>query len=781
MDLVSLLSSSVEIANEPLPRQSCMSTPVVSIKVRKEDLAQSEGIQFSTVIQEATKRYRRGGPADQEAKRYFPFPSQVVCVEECLQIIVRTFIGRSLRWSEQHESTFGNGDREEPVAGDQLRYSRPTFFASLSEELIGLTPDERWCMRHALHHIGNIARCHPGCLPKGLIRAEVESLRLAVRDGALEGVCIPCPDDAVPQITFVRPPCLPLGPQGTATVEVSLGRWQSSWRLLVVHNGSLAGEFSFAGGSEDTGQAGAGEGRVGGSEGDAELVLRVVVVVRETGLKMIRSVNLGENIPGTVIFTVVGHPGSSTPSVSTSTPLLVLYPDAAQEINRVFAKMVERMEARHGGGPCAGDAMARTWRTCFKNLAVDIEYLMASLPLWREWKGGDGRTQEQCHETLEKVSEYLARNHMWETIAFLLKTFVQGSGTICVMDKPLSGDQLTTSLLKCVYAMTSQMKPNPNRSNFQCNAAYENRAQGRRPGACLPTWMSRVSAEDFAALLHEKTQRDYREEMKDRMESWVADTMAACGFEDGGPSSREAPSRSQDQSVEPSALTTTARQLPGRVRKGWGVLRCVGAVVEARESVFGFQCQSLEASYHRYVNRERAVVDLAMVTARLASCALLASQVDDAGRHLPQILTWNLIGPMLLVMLMVWGDAYEKRRERVAISIRVVKVCSTVALRMNWGLSGGIPGKVAINAGQLIWEALVFPVWLQVSLRAQLVLGLPEALLMANSCWRTSGGLCRHEWLPAVTSYAASCAAVFAVECLFRRAFLEVQVRGNSK
>ncbi|CAD7697218.1 unnamed protein product, partial [Ostreobium quekettii] len=172
-----------------------------------------------------------------------------------------------------------------------------------------------------------------------------------------------------------------------------------------IHNGRLAGEFEFIGGlKEECSQEGLEEPRPGAGEGELEQMLQVVVVVRETEHRMERWVNLGQQLPGAVVFVIAGNKGSTTPSTSSSTPLLILSPEAAQEINTLFVKMAREVE-ESSNSSSSGDAMEHTWNTFFKGMVVDIEYLLVSLPFWSTWVESDSERKAQCHATLEKVSE----------------------------------------------------------------------------------------------------------------------------------------------------------------------------------------------------------------------------------------------------------------------------------------------------------------------------------------------------------------------------------------
>lgn len=76
----------------------------------------------------------------------------------------------------------------------------------------------------------------------------------------------------------------------------------------------------------------------------------------------------------------------------------------------------------------------------------------------------------------------------------------------------------------------------------------------------------------------------------------------------------------------------------------------------------------------------------------------------------------------------------------------------------------------------LIFTISFFP---QVNPKTQLVLGFLEALLMAlverGPAWRLQTAA----WLQAAMSYCAGCTAVFAVDRIFRRAFLAYRASGK--
>lgn len=143
------------------------------------------------------------------------------------------------------------------------------------------------------------------------------------------------------------------------------------------------------------------------------------------------------------------------------------------------------------------------------------------------------------------------------------------------------------------------------------------------------------------------------------------------------------------------------------------------ASISARYWIWsGFEDKSLEAKYSLFINKERAVVDLAMTIVKVSSCTIALFQVYPVIGRLAEPLIWNVLGTHLILIPLLWGDIYKEWREVLVLVARLTRM-GLIALwwLMDWSYMEGMKTtcqRASLDAGRLTWDALVFPVWLQV-------------------------------------------------------------------
>jgi len=778
---------------------------VISFKMHRLHLTQRQKSVLGAMLSKTVNSMHGGRLLPTQAGPCPLVHTQVLCVEGCLQILLRLF-GRRVHWlwgssaegSNGDSSNLGSDESIENCGPPKIRPGGPQPAEGSSGDVSNMGSDEstencgppgartrgphpgekemwtskeQWEMSHAWKYTDQICQSLPSKFLEGPIDVQVDFNVLKLEDGTLKAVTRSHAEDIVPEIFSVLPPCLPLGPQGTATIEVSLGCWRSAWRLLVVHNGTLAAELLFEGCSENSKETGLEEEMPSALEAGQGQILQVVVAVKETGARMARWANLGRQVPGAVVFIIVGERGSTTPSTSSSAPMLALPPDVAQEVNALFGKIVGSVAKM--GGFRRGEERVHAWRSYFRGLVVDIECLLAALPYWDNWLGDRNERRMQYLRMLTKMVEYLAMNQMWETVTFLLKNFIQNTGTVSIAGTPLSEDQMTTTFLKYVYVMSNErtfasIATDDNQGDGTAKACHENPVIAQNAQGLLIDSTSRFSDKNVPIASDE---REGAVEIPhcQALTSYTQST--GEGSTDGSASSS---GNSQTISDPTSGSTGTwSRRGSKAVSLPWSS----SAHADVREWMwFGFKDKSLEKRYRQFVNRERALVDFLVVLVRITSCAIVAAYLCHAGSQLPQFLAWNLLGALLLLIPVLWRDLYNEQREDLALAIRLVRLGSMLMWRMmNWARvdeANRTFCRSTLDAGQLVWDALVFPVWLQVKLWVHLALGSLEALLLILVGRGIAGGLCDPGPLQALLTYVLSCLVVFGVERSFRRAFL---------
>ncbi|CAD7703052.1 unnamed protein product [Ostreobium quekettii] len=761
---------------------------------------------LAVMLSETANSMHACRPVDSQGAHRALVHTQVLCIEGCLQILLR-LIGRRVGWhrggsaedSSGDISNLGSDESVDNCGPAKIRpaSSQPAEGSSGDVSNMGSdesaenggppgartpgphpgekemwTSKEQWEISHAWKYTDQICQSLPSMFLEGPMDVQVDLNVLKLEDGTLKAVTRSHAEDIVPEIFSVLPPCLPLGPQGTATIEVSLGCWHSAWRLLVVHNGTLAAELVFEGCSEDSKEMDLEEEMPypqGEGQGQS---LQVVVVVKETGARMTRWANLGRQVPGAVVFIIVGERGSTTPSTSSSAPLLALPPDVAQEVNALFGKIVGSVAKM--GGFRSGEERVHAWRSYFRGLVVDIECLLAALPYWDNWLGDRNERRMQYLKMLKKMVEYLAMNQMWETMTFLLKNFIQNTGTVSIAGTSLSEDQMTTTFLKYVYVMSNErtfasIATDGSGADVTSKADQESSVSAQTAQEPLEDSLSRFSDKNVP------TTGDEREGAVEvpRCQALTSYSQSTGEGSTDGSASSSGNSQTISDPTSGSAGTRSRRGSKA-VSLSWSP----GGQTDIREWMWlGFKDKSLEKRYRQFVNRERALVDFLVVLVRITSCAIVAAYLCHAGRQLPQFLAWNLLGALLLLIPVLWRDLYNEQREDLALAIRLVRLGSMLMWRMmNWARvdeANRTFCRSTLDAGQLVWDALVFPVWLQVKLWVHLALGSLEALLLILVGRGIAGGLCDPGPLQALLTYVLSCLAVFGVERSFRRAFLQ--------
>lgn len=722
LDLLSALAKCCK-AGIPAQYQKFLAVQIVNVKIHSQQVTSESGKLARTLSKVLTLAQSH----QSTPKRVIIF-CQVTCVEGCLQIIIRLFRTFVVipRYNTVLEEGGGSveslqGSSQKPSLHSTQRYAdQDQDQASDCED--GIQDASNLEMRKAIQYTVQICEWLPSKFLQGAIQVQVDRTLVELNDGEVRCVRRCKPKELMPEIVGVRPPCIPFKFQGSVTVDVSVGRWRGPWRMLVIHTGNATGEFCFRGLDDDViDETGYEDGQEMPSNLAAnEYLLTVEVVVKDNGnstlWKQKRQVNLGHDRAGAVNFLITGQRESCTPCTSGAAPMLLLPPNVAQEVNGVFAKMVTCANAR-GNFENSGCAQQYAWSKYFKGMAVEMECLLVALPSWKNWLGDSVQRRAQYMQMLKRIVLYTKNNDMWQTMAFLLRYFVRNTGCVNLDGVEVVEQDLTAEFLKhtqSVLQSQSQIQaehastvPEVQTPSSSGNLTVQKNSEDMKNSSNISNTIAGNRIPQNGALLTESTHLDFKPSSTSRINE-----LEMNFFDRGAKCASSLAPQSTEQTFEFDENVANESKADART---W--------------MLFGFRDKSMEASYNIYINQHHMIVDSAVLLIRVVSCAIVAWQVYQVEDVLTQRLVGNLIWSVVLWIPVLWGELYAEHRHLWASFVRVLRVGS-IALWWLTGWTHGACWRMSIEGGRLMWDAVMFTLWLQVNFSLHVLLGGMEMILL---------------------------------------------------